>query len=428
MKFSYTALSAENKKLTGLLEAQSLDLAKEELHKMGVSILSVQEISDEEYERLKAEGEKAKAEGGITTFAFRAIDPTGKEIEGTIDSKSDEAALKRLLTEYRFLVKELYPFTASADERKAAEEKLKNLLVALKSQGVEFKTRAKKTEYEEEEVSAIDTKITAEIDKIITTAKKILQENSDLYSTNRFADLQKTLGELERVRTSNNVKHIGEVSNKLYKLLSHPDTLTPAEAQGRTSYQDLLKEFQGASIIRQEGDFYRKSALLKQLNHLWQNISSRIPLLKHPAVPAAEEPPAKPTKESPFVRLKNQLKKQREKAISKTPEVQAPKPAKKSHDFTPFFAELNHFVGWLLTFYLLYFLVVDFSLEKGIGLSRDFVFRTLKTPLLLQITFFILTTHFLLHLKLRHFQKNFLGSLFLMLFGYGLYAFVLLNT
>ena len=59
MKFSYTALSPTNQKLSGVLEAESLDAAKEELHKMGLSIISVNEISEEEYAR-KSQEEKSK--------------------------------------------------------------------------------------------------------------------------------------------------------------------------------------------------------------------------------------------------------------------------------------------------------------------------------------------------------------------------------
>ena len=49
MKFFYTALTTDNKKITGVLDTPDRENATAELHKMGVAILSVNEISEEEY-------------------------------------------------------------------------------------------------------------------------------------------------------------------------------------------------------------------------------------------------------------------------------------------------------------------------------------------------------------------------------------------
>ena len=73
MKFSYTALSSQNKKLTGVMEAESLDGAQAELHKMGFSILAVNEISETAFEEQKVGEDETRKKEGITTFAFKGL-------------------------------------------------------------------------------------------------------------------------------------------------------------------------------------------------------------------------------------------------------------------------------------------------------------------------------------------------------------------
>ena len=116
MKFSYTALSGDNQKLTGVLESESLEAAQSDLHKMGLSIIAIGEISDYEDEKQKA-GKTAERPEGIQTFIFEGLDLNGKEINGTIDSADDYSAYKRLLAEYRFKVVALYPSNASEAEK-----------------------------------------------------------------------------------------------------------------------------------------------------------------------------------------------------------------------------------------------------------------------------------------------------------------------
>ncbi|MBI5422394.1 hypothetical protein HZA44_04645, partial [Candidatus Peregrinibacteria bacterium] len=111
--------------------------------------------------------------------------------------------------------------------------------------------------------------------------------------------------------------------------------------------------------------------------------------------------------------------------------VPAKKPAKapkrKRRDFTGFFVEVDSFVGWLLCFYILYFFMVDFSFEKKIGLSPEFAVKTLKTPLLLNVTLLLLLLHFILRIRNLHCRGNPVASLFLFFFGAGIYILAIVN-
>ncbi|MFC1734320.1 hypothetical protein ACFL6I_28790, partial [candidate division KSB1 bacterium] len=68
MQFSYTALTSDNKKITGVLDVETKEAAEAELHKMGVAILSVSEISAEEAAKIQEKEEEVKVEKGIQTF------------------------------------------------------------------------------------------------------------------------------------------------------------------------------------------------------------------------------------------------------------------------------------------------------------------------------------------------------------------------
>ena len=73
-----------------------------------------------------------------------------------------------------------------------------------------------------------------------------------------LTEIKKTLAELERVRTSNNIKHITEVSNNLYSLISHPDKME-GEAAKSPTYQALINEISDTDLVKKEFDVKYKS-------------------------------------------------------------------------------------------------------------------------------------------------------------------------
>ena len=113
MKFKYTALGANNQKLEGILDAESLDAAREQLHKMALSVVAINKVSEEELAAQAQKPAEARVAEGITTYYFLAKDPQQKEVNGTIDSKDAYSGFRRLITEYRFEVLDLYPESAT---------------------------------------------------------------------------------------------------------------------------------------------------------------------------------------------------------------------------------------------------------------------------------------------------------------------------
>lgn len=493
MKFSYTALNRDNQKLTGVLDAEDINIAKDELHKMDLSIISINEISEEEFaEKIKTESAE-RVKTGIQTFTFEALDPSGKLINGTIDAPDDYSAYKRLLIEYKFKVNALYPPGANEAEITASKTKIAGFDARIEEEGIDLTPASIKGEEFEDE--KINMEIVKEIDKFIKSTKKILKEHKNKFSNPFLQEIDKTLNELERIRTSNNINHISEICNQIYELISHPDQAPEDSEATNSSYQNILDSIGDTSLVRGDLSKYKKALGLNKVQSFFGRIIGRLNKNSKPKGFGGIE---KVQKKGIFQKIYSQLfkkKKKKKEEISEAPSfsnvvkkffsyLAAPnpilrktrkhdlsktyhewreskkKPEKekeetdikgknkiqgsseeeteaeaetkegkkpKGKDFTPFFAEMDSFVAWLLFFYIAYFYMVNFSFEKDFGLSREFVIKTLKTPLIINITIFLIFAHLILKLKTQFFRRNFFGSLFLIFFGLGIYILLIVN-
>jgi len=487
MKFSYTALTVDNRKMTGVLDAESLAAAQSELHKMDVAIITVGEITEEEYEKLKKTQEEARVAKGIQSFTFIAVDPNNKEIEGTIDSADDYSAYKRLRTEYKFKINELYLSTVTDAERQTAKKVLEGFEARLESDLEKEKTE--KGEEGEEGGEKISRELVAEIDLVIINTKTLMESHRSLFSMDMQKEITETLGELERIRTSNNVKHITEVSNTLYELISNPDKAEGEVAD--TEYKSILNKLQESALVKKEFNLYKKAIEATGAKKVFKNIVERLKNLTAPKGETPEKPVSalgraknklhkllekftekkvtkrkkpkssfgiflgalidyykatspvlKKTRKKELVKAFRSIFKKSVKAVEEAEaeaEAEAKKEAVKKEkpveekikkgkwDFTDLFLETDSFLCWLLCFYIIYFYLVNFSLEKNIGLSRDFILKTMKTPLILNITIFLLIAHYVLRMRNMHFRHNFFANLFLIFLCLGAYTLLIVN-
>jgi hypothetical protein len=503
MKIQYTALTTENKKVTGVMDLPDKDAARAELHKMGVAIISVEEISEEEYVKFQKEQEEFKVQKGIKTYQFMATDPYGKDVEGTIDAMEDFSAYKRLREEYQFKVENLYLMTATEMEKTQAKAMLEAYEEQLKQSQATTKKGERRTaaqEEKEETEEDINREIVAEIDRVINNAKKTIESHPDFFSSQLLVEIQTTLNDLERIRTSNNIKHITELSNDLYALIANPDK-APADKTQDPEYQALVSEIHDSALVKKEFELYKKAVDVSGVKKLFGDIGKRLKDMtetkkdqeqgkkgivvkikasihqflekntqkkptKLPKAKRAEKPKTmfgevidnlreyfkatspilKQTRRRELLKaLKKWMsrKKPEEEKAAKTPEAEFQKKVAKiaakenkrkvaaekrsGRDFTGFFVEVDSFVGWLLCFYIFYFYLVEFSIEKGLGLPREFVFQTLKTPLLPNVTLALLMAHFILRLRNLHFRQNTLATVFLFFMGIAAYLLVVVN-
>lgn len=491
MKFKYTALGANNQKLEGVLEAESLDAAREQLHKMGLSVVAINEVSAEEAAAAAAEKQKAvetkPGEEAITTYYFLAQDPQKKQVNGTIDSKDAYSAFRRLLTEYRFEILDLYPQNAADPAAETSKAKFEEWKRQMEDEGIDLTqkpTAGTKGEMEEEG-EKMSKEIVEEMDQFIINTKKILSEHSDQYSDDFLREIKKTLNDLERIRASNNLKHITKICNNLYELISNPDALKTGEDEGEeTDYQDAVSKLKGSGFVANRFQFqqlhnlqkklarfekvqqfiakFKKIVNRKKATEIDQNLSSKLKsrrsrwLSKLTRSIKSKKTGERPTffgvisKFFAFIKAPNTIlrrarkqdmlkavhewKKYRkmpkkEKAPTKdvTMAMEKETAERVKKDFSGFFMELDSFVGWLLFFYIAYFFLVSFAIEKNVGLPKELVLKTLGTPLIINISIFLVIAHLAFTLKIRFFRSNFLGSLFLFFLSFGIYSILIAN-
>ncbi|MBU0706193.1 hypothetical protein KJ657_04370 [Patescibacteria group bacterium] len=487
MKFKYTALGTNNQKLEGVLDAGSIDAAREELHKMGMSIVAISEVSAGEAAAVESkEAVAAKTQEGIVTYYFIAKDVHGKEVNGTIDSKDANSAYRRLMAEYRFDVLDLYPQNAADPASASLKSQFEEWKRQMEEEGIDLSHKpmaGTRGELEEEDEKMSEAIIT-EIDHFIINTKKVLNEHRGQYSEAFLKEIEKTLNELERIRASNNLKHITKVCNNLYELISNPDSIEEqADQTAEDEYQKTVSRLEESGFISNPFKFLelhnlqkkttrfekvqttlakvRKTLNRKKADEIDQAVAAKIKghrsrwlsqLTRSLKEKTGKEHPGVKSmmyKFFGFVSAPNailrRVRKQdmtkafrawkaarvRAKTLKKEavarPAVSETSKIKAKRDFSALFMELDSFVGWLLFFYLAYFFLAGFAIERNVGLPKELVVKTLTSPLIVNISIFLVVAHLTFTLKLRLFRSNFLGSLFLFFFCFGIYSLVIVN-
>ncbi|MDH5596994.1 MAG: hypothetical protein OEY44_02725 [Candidatus Peregrinibacteria bacterium] len=489
MKFKYTALGADNQKLEGVLEAGSLDAAKNELHKMGLSIIAIAEISADEFEA--AASKRAEAIGeGIVTFLFKALDSQKKEVNGTIDSKQPYLAFKRLVTEYHFDVQDLYPESSQSPEVDSSRSQFEQWKRMLEEEGFDLSKKPEqgvRNELEEEE-EMMSQEIVDEIDHFIINTKKILEQHTDQYSEPQLREIDKTLNDLERIRASNNLKHITKVCNTLYELIAHPDATPPASTDQTQvqpqdqEYSNIVSSLKDSGFVSHQLQFLqahklkkkaarfdkvqhifgkimgklnqkrgaelakglagkrrtRQSKLLEQLSgHLGKksemekdsHITFKDLTLKFFEYIKAPNNILRRARKQEFIVSYHEWKAHRAKVRMENKQAKevTPTETKEAKDFSDFFLELDSFIGWLLFFYLAYFYLAFYSLERNIGLPKELVLKTFASPLLVNLAILLILLHLSFTIKIKFLRQQFLSSLFLFFFTISLYSILMVN-
>ena len=482
MKLKYTALGANNQKLVGVLEAESLDAAREELHKMGLSVLDVNEISEEEYASQSQKTTEAQTTEGITTYYFVAKDPQQKEVNGTIDSKDPLSAFRRLITEYHFEVIDLYPQNSTDPAGQSLKGQFDEWRKVLESEGIDLSQKVSSgTKGElEDEGEKMSEEIIAEMDQFIINTKKIMSDHKSQYSEAFFQEIEKKLDELERIRASNNLKHITKVCNNLYELISNPDAVkVNEEGEMNKEYSDTVSRLKGSGFIANRFKFLeahnlqKKALRFEKVQKIFAKIMKTINRKKAGEIDAQLQQKVKGRHAKWISKLTKEIKGDKSqsrpslmqvirkffsyigasntimrrarkqelfKSINEWKAYRKEKRNRKAagvdtledgevtgRDFSGFFMELDSFIGWLLFFYIAYFFLVSFAVEKNIGLPKELVMKTLASPLIVNISIFLIFAHLAFTLKVRLFRANFLGSLFLFFLSFGVYTLLMVN-
>lgn len=250
MLYSYIALNAENQKLKGVINALDESGAKKKLHNVGLSVLSLREADEKEI----VSTTEQKNTVSLPSFTFFVIDPQGKKLSGSIESIDRKNALRRLVAEYGFEVLSLCESSVSEDLRyKDGQKGLKDLEEEVEYEfgitmrhSVEGKKESEKDDNIHDEDFEIERKeILKEIEMVSKKTQEILKKHRTTLDTQDYTDIEKLLGDLIRLRFSNNFALIRKLIESLFEKIGSAmkKELARENKSGKEkNYDEMLQE------------------------------------------------------------------------------------------------------------------------------------------------------------------------------------------
>lgn len=435
--FSYTVANKEGKKLSGTVEAPDEQTARTELNNLGFSILALEETK-----------EIPKIDSKLTKFVFEAIDKNSKLVSGTIPAENKEDAFKKLQSEYALTITALWEEKASEEEiSKARIEGTKSLQDELVQEEEEEEKKDIKQQKEEQFTRT-------KIEYILREVHKILQIFDKEIDIEKKAEINKRLNKVLRIKQSKNIAYILTSAKDLLKYIQEQEVQFKKKGnqEKRLQFQiqtkKLLDELNKSSspktisediiskIENWENAHDKKEENEKPSTMFISNILGKIKSLftTPPQFKAIKEQikvynhqlwefvklyfkePAPQYKAKVKASLKT-IWKARKKAIHSLAQAKKLLKERKKAEridenlITSFIEESNSLTGWLLTFYLIYYITSLYLTTKNFGLAEIprafFVYDS-------QIFKYILVIIFLLHtttaLKVNFFKKSIIAS------------------
>ncbi len=445
--FSYTVANTEGKKLSGTVEAPDEQTARVELNNLGFSILDLKETA-----------EAPEVDDKHTKFIFEAIDKNSKLVSGTIPAENKEEAFTKLKSEYSLTVSALWKEDASekeiAEARKTGTKAIQDELVKEEEQ------KAKEDLKQIKEEQFTKTKI----EYILKEVHGILQTFDQDIDMEKKAEINKRLNKILRIKQSKNVNYILTSAEDLLKYIQEQEkTLKEAGKQEKRlelhlRTKKLLDELNKTSSPKSISDDIITKINNWEESHTGKKDKEKVTTAFIGSILAKVKswfttPPQ-------FLAIKEQIKvynrqlwefiklyfkepapeykakvkaslktiwKARKKAIHSL--AQAKKLMKErdkaeqpeEHIMMSFVDELNALTGWLLAFYIIYYIVSLYITTKDFGLTEIpqafFVYDSLLFKYILVIIFLL---HATTSLKVNFFRKSVIASFVLLpifLFG-----------
>lgn len=207
--YAYVVLNKNGEKLAGTIDANSVELARESLNKLGFSIVEIKETLADEKKDIK----------GMTVYEFEGKDETGKRVEGTIKSSDRLSAYKKLKKEYNLEIN--YIVDSGLDQQKKEEEKKKGTsdLEAKLTEGKIIKNEQNVLKLHANEEENLKAKAAFVIKKI----NEFVEEYQDVLDKEKLSELLKEKDKLLRIKSSKNLDLIKETAESLLKMLQQEE-------------------------------------------------------------------------------------------------------------------------------------------------------------------------------------------------------------
>lgn len=454
-QFQYTAVNNTGKKLSGLIGAASEEDARKQLNTFGISLLSIQKTA--ETPALTAT-QVAGTSSELPKYEFEAFDKAGKKVIGTIPATNRYKAFKRLMDEYHFEVS--YVVASGATEEERTKAKAEDLTV-LKA---EYESQNKVTDkgaIEDKKISAeFEEKRKAllqKVDFILEKIKGILVTYQGQLKPDSQKLIQNTIDKLLRIKSSTNLDYIETTSEELLKkvqdqeLFLHKEQMQNQRDHLRLEAQKLmatLHEKPAEVGLTQNLEDVQRS-LKESNNQLFQGIAAWISnLLPTPEEKSKKEKiatigrqiwtyrkivwksPAS-TKEEARQSLQSLLEERdRLKQELKSMVLERKNKSKEGSEQEPLITEeLNHFLAWLLAFYLVAYFFSHYVSAKvfpgGNPLPGDF--NLLSSETLRHLLLSVFLWHVLLSFRVEYLRYKAWANLLVIPLGIVLNAGLVFN-
>lgn len=240
-RYHFVAVNPEGKKFSGTVWAESENEARTKISERGLALFSIEEFT----------AENAAITDGFQQFEFQGKGKDGKPVRGTIESIDAYEAYAKLRKDYDFDLTNVVSLSATEEERQRYQQKglppewieQFNLEHGKKKKEVEKKVIVKEDEVLLSDQDRAELHFyQEEIGKLTTEVLTLLQENESFLDASARREILDRIGLLSRLRRSNAIDHLRELTKKLLKQLGDDKLFIESEK--------LTEEQQGELIIR----------------------------------------------------------------------------------------------------------------------------------------------------------------------------------
>ncbi len=380
-----------------------------------------------------------KVADSLTKFEFEAHDKTGRKIIGTIPATDKLSALTRLINEYQFDVTYLSRQDATQAEkdndRTEGIEKLKERVADIKKATADIDEQTAN----DKDFKTKQQILLKKVDYVLEKIKKVLQNFDQEIKPENKKLIQSYIDKLLRIKNSTNLEYIEHTAEELLRKIQdqeiflHKESLQKEKTNLMIESQQLLSSLHAAGGPKKTFSQDLKEKIVtkvkfRPLQNLLQKLAEK--LTPNPDIISTKEI-IKSTNKQLFTYAKlwlttkdkdakkqiadniqstlNERKELKEKlkTLKKGKHTKLiPDARPKTQDDT-FLGEIVNFLGWLLSFYIMYYFITYYFTQKDIAYELSFPWdpHISETPLLKYLVAILMLWYILLAAKSKFMPK-----------------------
>ncbi len=251
MYFQYTALSPDNKKLSGTIEAKDEKDARLRLGELALSITVIKPL---------AEAQPTASGAGIR-YAFEATDQKGKKVIGTIDSGSFEEAFEKLVSDYALEVSSLTPEQIKDSEKKFYSEKLLALNKASQQKKAKEAGLAGLGAEKSKTADKEREKLLQKVDTVTQTVQAFLNEYGKDMKPEERENIRGYINQLLRIKDSTNLQHIQQTCENMLSYIEKRELFLQ---EARRVREQATMKVQSRTLL----DTFKQTGFTKEIDVL----------------------------------------------------------------------------------------------------------------------------------------------------------------